>query len=199
MAKSRSRRTLGAKGWTPYEYQVDTDDSPLAIMARDTERRQMANDLAHMQFQQRQREARAREATAAKARGTVDTSYHPGDTASSRAERISREAHHINTPQAHSAAAHAHIEAHAAVRDPRSKEHHDRRRHEHVEAAFPQLREGPHRAAAPTGQRAVHVAQHGTAGRGTPHDQAMAQATQTGAKGGKFVISKSGKKRYVKK
>lgn len=55
-------------------------------------------------------------------------------------------------------------------------------------------------AAAPAGStRAMHVTQHGTATAHTPHDQAMHQATQTGAKGGKFVISATGKKRYVKR
>lgn len=45
--------------------------------------------------------------------------------------------------------------------------------------------------------RVMHVASHGTASHTTPHDQAMHQATQTGEKGGQFVITSSGKKRYV--
>ncbi len=47
--------------------------------------------------------------------------------------------------------------------------------------------------------KAVSQTQHGTATTHTPHDRAMHQAVQHGAKGGTFVVTKSGKKRYVKK
>jgi hypothetical protein len=60
------------------------------------------------------------------------------------------------------------------------------------------MRESMERTHAAERARAMHSASHGTAGRATPHDQAMHQAVQTGKKGGEFVISKSGKKRYVK-
>lgn len=106
----------------------------------------------------------------------------------------------------------------AAEREPHRREHHLRQAEEHkslyrVKSESDQARTSSWVQAQPAApatrqlvtqplpaavrDRAMHSTSHGTAGHATPHDQAMHQAVQTGKKGGKFVTSKSGKKRYV--
>jgi hypothetical protein len=70
-------------------------------------------------------------------------------------------------------AAAAHVEALQTVRDPKRRREHDHARHQHMVAAHPELYAADQKRAA--------------------------ASTQRGAKGGTFVVTASGKKRYVKK
>ena len=111
------------------------------------------------------------------------------------AQGASDHANRDGTALAHTRAAAAHREAgEAASRAGYSPAQHYARAREHDEEASAAAV-----AHAVRENRAVQATQHGTATTHTPHDQAMHRATQTGAKGGKFVISATGKKRYVKR
>lgn len=119
--------------------------------------------------------------------------------------RLSAFAEHLTSRGAHTyaehedaAVAHVHAAQHAqGIGQASVAQHHLARAQHHAEARVAVASDSRAAAHAARENRAMRVTQHGTATTHTPHDQAMHRATQTGAKGGKFVVSKSGKKRYV--
>ncbi len=148
---------------------------------------------------------------------------HEASAASDRAHEATADARSSTQPKAHMAAATLHDRAAEHHRD--AGNHIQAQNHEQAAARHRSHARGlassaPHVPVAGTpGHHAAlqaHATAHGTSGGatgggGSPHDRAMAHAhagsqhqgtqapVQRGKKGGSFVISKSGKKRYVKK
>jgi len=107
-----------------------------------------------------------------------------------RAETASQTAARSGRREDHVVAAQAHVDAHAAARSRQDKAHHDSQRGQHARSAYPDLYRGsaPRAAAKPA-----------AASDRPPPESKPALHVQQGKKGGKYVVTASGKKRYIGK